>query len=175
MARYFCRAQLLADTFDGQWKQGIPVSDVKAMVTAAANYETETRYLLASDGGTKAFPRGLMEPLAAGSGRVWSDRSARNLMVVVDIGAGTTDFSLFWVLQNAIKQKRRAVGIEPGSDAIRMAGDMLDKLLLGHLLSKAPGKDDSITRRQVETALRLRGTRRMKETLFATGKLECRS
>ena len=173
LAKCVARGQLLADTFRGRWKDGIPADELKSMISAASAHDLELRYLLdGCDGAGGSFPSGLLEPLAAGSGRIWADNAARNLVLVVDVGAGTTDFSLFWVVQNTVNDTRKAFPVAPGSDAIRMAGDILDDILLNELLSQTHGSASSSMRPHIETALRLRGLRRLKEQMFVNGKLE---
>jgi len=167
------RAQILADTFHDRWQQGIPASEFKAAVSAAREHDAAVRYLLDSSHiRGQAFPGGLLEPLAAGSGRVWADRSARNLVLVVDVGAGTTDFSLFWVVQDSRSGSRKAFPVEPCSDAVRMAGDILDDVLLKQILARAHGESNDVIRKRIEADLRLRSLRRLKERLFETGRLE---
>jgi molecular chaperone HscA len=172
LARYVARAQLLADTFRGHWKNGIPADQVKAMARAAARHDNELKYLLDGSEWTRSFPIGLLEPLAAGSGRVWADKAVQNLVLLVDVGAGTTDFSLFWVAQNPATGTRRAIPISPGGDAVRMAGDMIDGVLLDNLLSRVQGGVTSSMRSNIEIDLRLRGLRRLKEQMFSNGRLE---
>jgi molecular chaperone HscA len=167
------RAQILGDTFSGRWQHGIPASEFKAAVAASREHDAALKYLL--DGSHirgQAFPGGLLEPLAAGSGRVWADRATRNLVLVVDVGAGTTDFSLFWVVQDSTNVSRKAFPVEPCSDAVRMAGDILDDVLLKQILTKAHGESNDVIRKRIEADLRLRSLRRLKERLFETGKLE---
>jgi hypothetical protein len=173
LGQYLGRAQLLADTFRGRWRAGIPVAEFKTAVGAAKKYDNATKYLLdESYAAGRPFPSGLLEPLAAGSGRIWADRSTRNLMLVVDVGAGTTDFSLFWVVQDAKQGSRRAFPVYPCSDAVRMAGDIIDDLLLKQILGRAHSESNDVIRKRMEADLRLRGIRRLKERLFDTGKLE---
>jgi molecular chaperone HscA len=172
LARYVARAQMLADTFRGHWKNGVPVDQVKAIVGAAACHDKELRYLLDGSEAGGSFSLGLLEPLAAGSGRVWADKNARNLVLVIDVGAGTTDFSLFWAVQDTVKDVRRAFPICPGGDAIRMAGDIIDDILLSDLLGKVHGGETSSMRSLIASDVRRRGLRRLKEQMFINGKLE---
>ena len=172
LARYVARAQLLADTFRGQWKQGIPADELKRINVEAAQHDEALKCLLDGSEQEGSYPLGLLEPLAAGSGRVWTDRAARNLVFVVDVGAGTTDYSLFWVTQDARIDRRTAFPILPGGEAIRMAGDNLDEILLLELLSKVHGGLTSSMRGNIEVDLRLRGLRRLKEQMFINGRLE---
>jgi len=172
LARYVARAQLLADTFTGQWKEGIPVQELKRINSEAAQHDETIKYLLDASEQTATYPQGLLEPLAAGSGRIWTDKAARNLVFVVDVGAGTTDYSLFWVTQDSRVEKRTAFPILPGGEAIRMAGDNLDEILLHEILTKIHGGLNSSMRGNIEVDLRLRGLRRLKEQMFLNGRLE---
>jgi len=171
-------AQVLADTFQGRWKQGIHVREVKQafqLVTPRAN---ELRYLLdlhqASPENLSIRWGGLLEPLAAGSARIWAERSERQLMMVLDVGAGTSDFSLFFVDQNFVVKGRRAFPVVPCGRAIRQAGDTLDSLLVSELLDRAHLGADEGLRRRISSALWLSGVRRLKERLFVTGSLQQR-
>jgi molecular chaperone HscA len=92
--------------------------------------------------------------------------------MVVDVGAGTTDFSLFWVVQSVKDSFRSAFKVEPCSDAIRMAGDIVDTLLLDHIIACAHGASSETVRKKLQADLRLRSLRRLKERLFKTGTLE---
>lgn len=169
LAKYIARAQMLADTFSGRWSEGISAEQWKSAVAAAASYDNQLAYLLE---GRKAAG-GILEPLAAGSGRVWADSATKNLMFVVDVGAGTTDFSLFWVVQNiGAGPPRKAFQVAPYSDAVRMAGDFVDETLLLELLGRAQGSSDDLVRKRIATDLRLRGLRGLKERLFRTGQLQ---
>lgn len=173
LGRCIGRAQLLADTFRGRWADGVPVEEFKAANKSAMRHVDQIRYLIDSsqykDGHLCS---GLLEPLAAGSGRLWADRDTRNVVIVVDVGAGTTDFSLFWIVQSLKRSLRGAFQVEPCSDAVRMAGDIIDTLLLDHIVSLAHGASSEAIRKRLQMDLRLRGLRGLKERLFKTGVLE---
>lgn len=162
------RAQLLADTFHDRWREGIPVEHVAHAVRAAAEYDAElTRLAATGPDHATDWMYGTLEALAAASARVWADRRARNLMLVVDVGAGTTDLSLFWVVQQDAKF-RRAWPIVADA-GIRQAGDTLDRLLVKELLQKEGlGVDE--TGKRAGRALE-RKARRLKEELFETGSI----
>src|SRR5580704_9936772 len=102
---------------------------------------------------------GLLEPLAAGSGRLWSERSRNTfgLVLVADIGAGTTDFSLFWVN----KTKGTAFPVYPAGYAIRTAGDTIDSRLVAELLKRAHVGADHAEQRRVTEKLFRDGVRRL--------------
>lgn len=171
LARLLARAQVLADTFHGKWQSGVAAEDLKSVMSIARQHESELLYLLADHKAEAVtLPQGVLEPLAAGSGRILADRHARNLVLVVDVGAGTTDYSLFWAVQGQKGQK--AFPIQPGSGAIKIAGDKLDDILIAELLSRADTASDEWLKKRFEAELRLMGIRRMKETLFQTGRLD---
>lgn len=160
------RAQLLADTFHGRWREGIPVEHVVRAVRAAAEYDSKLTWMAATESdGLAHWMRGRLEALAAASARLWNDRTARDVMLVIDVGAGTTDLSLFWVVQERESGFHRAWPIKDADAGIRQAGDTLDRLLVEALLRKAGlGRDGTADR--ARRGLRRRGVRRLKETLF---------
>ena len=166
LGKCLLRAQLLADTFHGRWREGIPVASVVGAVRAAAGHDGKLTWMAAAESDEWAdWTHGRLEALAAASARLWNDGSARDVMLVVDVGAGTTDLSLFWVVQREASFHRAW----PIADAgIRQAGDTLDRLLVEALLRKAGiGRDE--TGERARRGLRRRGVRGLKETLFETG------
>ena len=169
LGRSLLRAQLLADTFRDRWREGIAVEQIAHAVRAAAAYDGKLTRLAATDSDdVKHWFRGSLEGLGAASARVWSDHAARDLMLVVDVGAGTTDLSLFLVVQDG--ESHRAFPIVKGNSGVRQAGDTLDRLLVEALLRKAGlGVDE--TGERARRGLRRKGVRRMKERLFQLGSL----
>ena len=169
LGRSLLRAQLLADTFRDRWRKGIPVEQVAYAVRGAAAHDAKLTWLAAtgSDDVTN-WTRGTLEALGAASARMWRERSERDLMLVVDVGAGTTDLSLFWVVQHGASH--RAFPIVDGNSGIRQAGDTLDRLLVEAVLRKAGlGVDEAGER--ARRGLRRKGIRQMKERLFQVGSL----
>lgn len=162
------RAQLLADTFHGRWRDGIPVEQVAQSVQVAATHDDKLMWIAATESDNLSdWTNGILEALAAASARLWTDSSARDVMLVVDVGAGTTDLSLFWVVQRK-GQLHRAWPIEGANGGIRQAGDTLDRLLVEALLRKG-GLGLDATGERARRGLRRKGVRRLKETLFETG------
>ena len=164
----FGRAQLLADTFHGQWGEGIDVGDVKRAVVAAAAHDEEMLWIVADESR-----EGILEALAAASARLWTDQSARDVTLVVDVGAGTTDVSLFCVFQDSGRvgssgDQHNSFPIMPSGDAIRQGGDQLDSLLVAEVMRRAGLGEDVSLKRRVIGPLNLQ-KRRLKETLFKTG------
>lgn len=154
------RAQLLADTYRGRWRRGIHVSEFKRALAAAATHDERLAWMVPPQPENP-----VLEALAAASARLWNDSSARELMLVVDVGAGTTDLSLFWVVQSEGKF-HRAWPIMPCGAAIKQAGDTLDSLLVKELLRKAELGADRGEERRAKDGLSRRRVRRVKEALF---------
>ena len=162
------RAQLLADTFHGRWGDGIHVGQLKRALQDAAAHDNQLAWMVLSEP-----PEGVLEALAAASARVICDKAARDIMLVVDVGAGTTDLSLFWVVQRPHTNGQpgrleRAWPIEPCGTAIKQAGDTLDSLLVKELLRRADLGADTALRQRASNDL-FREVRRLKETLFRNG------
>lgn len=178
LTKSLIRAQLLADTFQGKWQHGIHVDQIKRALKDAATHDGRLAWIVLSKPAD-----GVLEALAAASARVWNDRYARDLMLVVDVGAGTTDISLFWVVQRAFPNShsarspegpvpiRRAWPIEPCGIAIRQAGDQLDSLLVNEILHRANLGADNALQQRVTDDLWRRSVRLLKERLFETGEI----
>ena len=165
LSQSLSRAQVLADTFHGKWHAGIHAADLKSVLNQATKHDSRLMWLLEG---------GVLEPLAAASSRVWADRPDRELMLVVDVGAGTTDFTLFWTVQNLDqnqRQLRRAFPVKPCGGAIRQAGDTLDSLLVQELLSRANLGADPTLLQRVSDGLWRGGVRQLKERLFEIGEI----
>ena len=163
LSQNLARAQVLADTFHGKWHAGIHAAALKSVLDRTTKYNSRLTWLLED---------GVLEPLAAASSRVWQDRPDRELMLVVDVGAGTTDFTLFWTVQNLDQKKlRRAFPVKPCGGAIKQAGDTLDSLLVKELLNRANLGADPDLEKRVSEGLYRRGIRQLKETLFEVGEI----
>ena len=175
LSQSLVRAQVLADTFHGKWHAGIHAADLKSVLNQTTQYNSRLAWLLARGEAKETWSSdqwgGVLEPLASASSRVWKDRPDRELMLVVDVGAGTTDYSLFWTVQNDPKQLRRAFPVIPCGGAIKQAGDTLDSLLVEELLRRANLGADPTLRRRVRDGLYRSGVRQLKERLFEVGKI----
>jgi hypothetical protein len=111
------KAQIVADTFHDRWQGGIPADEVKATLQVINELDQFPEYLLAE---------GVQEPIAAAASRVETGERHRGLFVVVDVGAGTSDFAAFWTDQNP-KAGTNKVWLIPGTvKALTQAGDSVD-------------------------------------------------
>lgn len=176
------RAQVLADTFHGQWRSGVPVAKAADALRAVAEYDSAVAYLLDRDKNSDRercrFWGGVLEPIAAGSSRLWRERNFRELVLTLDVGAGTTDLALSFVVQNRHSKigvvGHRAIPVAPTACALPIAGDYLDQGLLELLLARAGLAHGTDAYLRAAGRLRLTGARRLKEQLFRTGTLATR-
>ena len=122
------KAQILADTLSGKWTNGIPINVVRATIDTVDSLDRFPTHLIGD---------GVPEPIAAAASRIASDEKDRGLFIVVDIGAGTTDFAAFWMDQDPDNDKYRIWQLPKTIDAIAQAGDRIDGFLLDFVLSKA--------------------------------------
>ena len=158
LARLLGEAQVLADTFYQTLRYGIPLND---FVAAVASLRCEKRiYDFVAESVT--------EPLGiAGSMLSWRN-DVDSLVMVVDVGAGTSDFSLFRI---KVKPDGLINTSKEATNSARMiteAGNHLDNILIEIMLKKADVTlqyEDSI-RIRYELELKIRDH---KETLFNEG------
>lgn len=176
LARRLLRAQVLADTFKGHWSEGIPAEEFKRLSEEAASREDEILWLLDrkdENENTSHDPAGrwggVLEPVAAGSGRIWQDHwNDESVVLVIDVGAGTTDFSLIWSVQRQPESRHSGYLIAPEADVIRMAGNTVDACLKKEILFRASVEGGSEFHRRASTSID-RVLRDRKEQLFKTG------
>jgi molecular chaperone HscA len=159
MARYLRTAQLVADSFSGQWQDGIALDDAKELISLA-RAEQVPDWLVE--------PKGVPEPIAAGHCRVERDYEHRYLALVIDVGAGTTDFAVF-----AGTQGHDSVGLTVATPrgetkSVLMAGDYLDGVLREEILRSLPAsaRNDVVIRQSEGLA------REWKESLFNDGQVQ---
>ena len=154
------------------WQEGIHVDQVKRSVRDAAAYDSQLAWLL-----EPASRDGVLEALATASGRIWRDHEARELMLVVDVGAGTTDLSLFWVAHGRPAaahdgaEGQKAFPVMPCGSAVKQAGDTLDSLLVAELLRRADLGADTALRQRVVDDLYRSSVRQWKERLLTVGEI----
>ena len=155
--------QALADRFSGQWANGIPLDDLRGVIDEA-NASSQAMHLVVESGI-------LPEPVAAFAGRVRNfvpDEFRRRLMLVIDAGAGTTDFAMFTLLER--EGEMRLFRIKNSVTTIRIAGDDVDNALMDYLLQRAEVREGNSRRGAIMADLR-RDIRLLKEELFRSGKV----
>jgi hypothetical protein len=156
------KAQIVADTFHGRWREGIPADEVKATIDAVSALDRLPEYLLAD---------GIDEPVAAAASRIEKEDRDRGLFVVVDVGAGTTDFAAFWSDQDPERDLHKIWQIPGTVDALTQAGDTIDGYLHDFLLEKAHLRYGHTDFNYASSRLALE-IRQYKESLMKSGELE---
>ena len=156
------KAQIVADTFHDRWHDGIPADEAKATLEVIGELDQLPEYLLAE---------GVQEPIAAAASRVETEERHRGLFIVVDVGAGTSDFAAFWTDQDPDRGVNK-VWLIPGTvDALTQAGDSVDGYLQSYLLEKAHLRPGQVDYDYAVARLAL-DIRRQKETLIREGAVE---
>ena len=120
-------AQVLADTFYRTLQDGIPLESFLQAVTKLRETNRSFDFVM----------EGITEPLGvAGSIMSWKER-VDSLVMVIDVGAGTSDFSLYRMYFDAETGKSMALEVENAAEGITEAGNHLDGLLRGLILKNA--------------------------------------
>jgi molecular chaperone HscA len=162
MRKMLAEAQILADTFTGQWSGGIEVGYLKAAVEKIKELDKRPDYLI---------DEGIPEPVAVAAGAIANSHNRRDAFMVVDVGAGTTDFGLFISTYKPINDELRVFQIPESIRGLMQAGDKVDGLLHG-FIAQRESVDPSDTAGELILADLSRRKRSLKETLFKTDKLE---
>jgi hypothetical protein len=157
------QAQILADTFHDQWSGGIPLAKAKLAVDKVRALKAWPTQLLDKD---------IPEPVAAAASLMLKDDEAqRELFLVIDVGAGTTDFGLF-LLQHNPQKDVCLVRIVPGTiDFLEQAGNRVDDLLK-HFVLKQEGIDGFGPEGRHDLAYMQSDIRLNKERLFRDKRVE---
>ncbi len=151
-------AQILADTFGDLIHTGLPLAEFMSVVSSLRAERRSCDFVTES----------LTEPLGVANALIRNGGSTNSVTLVVDVGAGTSDMSLYRLHFDPQKQTRQALEVEGSACGITRAGNYLDLVLIQLLISKA-GIDKEHPRKakiQRELALRMR---EYKEALFNDG------
>jgi len=162
MRRMLAEAQVLADTFSGRWAGGIHVAELKAAVEQIKKLDKRPDYLI---------DEGVPEPVAVAAGAIADSENLRDAFMVVDVGAGTTDFGLFISTRKPGSDEPRVFQIPASIHGLMQAGDKVDGLLRGFIAQKE-SIDPSDSPSKLILANLSRQIRSLKEVLFKTGELE---
>ena len=154
----------LVERYSGQWSNGIPLVNLCSMIA-------QTRE---SAGRFKVENSILSEPVAAFASRLRRfdpdpEKHERHLMMVIDVGAGTTDFAMF--ARYTYEGEVRLCRIMGSVETVRIAGDDIDKALLDYLLQQADVKPDHLRYGFIRAGLE-REIRLVKEELFRNKSVE---
>ncbi|WP_291982553.1 hypothetical protein [Candidatus Accumulibacter sp. ACC005] len=164
MRSLLAESQILADTFSGRWAGGIDISELKAAVEQIKVLDKRPDYLI---------DIGVPEPVAVAAGVIADSVNLRDAFMVVDVGAGTTDFGLFVAtrMSNNEDDAPRVFQIPASIQGLMQAGDKVDGMLRAFIARKESVETNDNSGRMIQADLgrRIRG---LKEVLFKTGMLE---
>ena len=162
MRNLLAEAQVLADTFSRQWAGGIDVFKLKAAIEQVKKLKNKPAYLV---------DLGVPEPVAVAAGAIGHTDNLRDAFMVVDVGAGTTDFGLFVHIQGKDHGEAKLFQIPGSIHGLMQAGDKLDTLLRSFITKKEAVDSKDASGQLIEADLR-RKIRALKETLFNTGQVK---
>lgn len=164
MREMLAEAQVLADTFSGRWGGGIDVAELKSALEQVRVLPKRPDYLIGD---------GVPEPVAVAAGAIGDAENLRDAFMVVDVGAGTTDFGLFISTRRPGTEddEPRVFQVQASIHGLMQAGDKVDGMLRA-FICKHESVDNSDTSGQLIQADLGRRIRGLKETLFKTGSLE---
>jgi len=160
----FLKAQILADSIDaGDWQAGIGMDVARKVLDELARIEPQRL-----DNSTfQAQP--VLEAIAASAGVHEKFQNSRPQLLVVDVGAGTTDIGVFKV---ATPQNRAPLAFpyKNGMAALRRAGDNVDEILVNLASSELGVSNGSQLAKIVQRKMRQR-VRGWKSELFERGQV----
>jgi molecular chaperone HscA len=152
------RGQVIADHFHGKWANGISAKTAKQVIEQVRILPNLPVHLI---------DRGVSEPLAAAQGRLGfndEDELVRGLAVVIDVGAGTSDFGLFHV-NRRVGSDEEVIAIPICQRNLRQAGDFVDECLRRFILKSTRISDSAPDFKLINDHLAL-NIRDFKERLF---------
>lgn len=164
MRSMLAESQILADTFSGRWAGGIDIAELKAAVEQIKVLGKRPDYLI---------DVGVPEPIAVAAGIMGDGVNLRDAFMVVDVGAGTTDFGLFVStrMSDDADDAPRVFQIPASIQGLMQAGDKVDGMLRAFIARKESIDTNDNSGRMVVADLgrRIRG---LKEVLFKNQELE---
>jgi len=162
LSKLFMLGEVLGKSFREEWETGFRIEDVKYLYDwMRSNINKKSPYI----------ERFLEEPFAvAGSRLSLNGSSTGNVCMVVDVGAGTTDFTMFEIFADAKTGYTIATEVKGSQYGVPVAGDKLDTILLAYILRDAEITRGSENFQEVLVSLRL-DIRDYKERLFRENQL----
>lgn len=158
MRTLLAEAQILADTFTGQWAGGISVDLLKAAIEQVKQLPEKPEYLIDAS---------VPEPVAVAAGAIGDTENMRDAYMVVDAGAGTTDFGLFVFTPGQNFNEPKLFQIPGSIHGFSQAGNRIDHLLRAYILQKEGVDTKDVTGSLIDSDMRLK-IRVIKENLFRT-------
>lgn len=163
MRKMLAGAQILADTFSGRWADGLDATTARGALDTLDELDRLPEYVV---------DQGVLEAVAAASGSLPLGTGSRRLYLVIDVGAGTTDYGLFVVVTPRGEDNAPKFFEVPGTfEVLRQAGDTVDEILRRYILRGAQVEQGSAEFTHVNFNLQRR-IRDLKENMFRDGRIE---
>ena len=152
-------AQILADTFGTVLQEGVSLRDFVRTLGLLRQERREYQYVLED----------IVEPLGVANSMISWTTPVNSLVLVIDVGAGTSDLSLYRLNIDPERNESTGIEVEGSSRVLTEAGNHLDRLLIALIMKKSDiSTDDARRWRSAYSALELR-IREFKESLFQEG------
>ncbi|WP_146191530.1 hypothetical protein [Azospirillum humicireducens] len=161
LSSMMARAQILADTWRNRWADGLLVEEARFALDELKKLTSEPAQLIIEP---------VLEATAAGNSALRRASPSRSLCMVVDAGAGTCDFGLFYIVR-INDTLLRVAEVSGSSVVLRQAGDTVDRMLVDAILAKEALRIGSAEYDNVLVDLKKR-IRGWKEKLFRDGHLD---
>lgn len=158
LRRLLGEAQILADTFGDRLHVGLPL--IEFMEAVRLLHEKPRKYDFVTEHIT--------EPLGVANSLLSNEGATNSVTLIVDIGAGTSDMSLYRLHLDSEKKIRQAFEVDGAARGIQRAGNYLDKALIELILKKADITSQHPRAVNIRCALELT-IREYKESLFNNG------
>jgi hypothetical protein len=127
LKQYLGEAQILADTFFSSLQDGIPLEIFIRAVVEIRKQKYDYPFVV----------KNISEPLGVAGSLISWRSEVDKLIMVVDVGAGTSDLSLYRFRVDLESDINVALEIDGSSRGITEAGNYLDQLLKVHILKSA--------------------------------------
>lgn len=160
LRKYLGEAQILADTFYTTLQNGVPLQRFLAAITQIRAEKHQYPFVIEN----------ISEPLGVAGSLLGPETKANMLTMVVDVGAGTTDFSLYRIAVDPERGIKNAFEVENSADCLTEAGNYLDQLLKSLIIKESGMAPDHPSRINVIWDLDSK-IRDYKETLFNEGEV----
>lgn len=159
LARLMAEAIVVADSFGGELDAHPPLDELIHFSRQVAGLDRLPVHLVG---------RAVTEPVAAAAARFGPESATRGLVLVIDVGAGTTDLALFIINADPDRGRFEILPIDGGSDLVSRAGDSLDRALVQLAVNKASAAGGPLTGARLRRRLEPKA-RAAKETLLRDG------
>ena len=151
-------AQILADTFGPELRDGVPLSSFVCAIDQLRRSSREYPFVLED----------VVEPLGVANSIMSWTKPINSLVLVIDIGAGTSDLSLYRLKIEPDGDESMGIEVEGSARVLTEAGNHLDRLLIELIIKKSGITSDDPRWVNVRSALEL-SIREFKESLFQDG------